>query len=211
MKARERLRFLVTAGPTREFIDPIRYLSNRSSGKMGYAMAVAARKVSLQVVLVTGPTALTPPAGVEVVRVTTAQEMAEAVFARYDQSDVVIMTAAVCDFRPANPASSKIKKATFAGTLALEPTIDILAELGRRKAAQVLVGFAAETDEVESYAREKLARKRLDLIVANDARAFDSDDNEVLVIGADGRSERLARMSKADVADAILRRVLELI
>ncbi len=205
------LRFLITAGPTREFFDPIRFISNRSSGKMGYALAEAALKISPHVVLVSGPTALPAPNGVEFVPVTTAQEMADAVLARYDEVDVVIMTAAVCDFRPKRVAATKIKKGTFTGTLELEPTMDILAELGKRKRSQVLVGFAAETDNVERNARDKLQRKRLDMIVANDASAFDSETNTVTLIGRDGRSEKLAETPKIKVAGAILQRVMQLL
>lgn len=204
-------RFLITAGPTREFFDPIRFISNRSSGKMGYALAEAALKVSPHVVLVSGPTALPAPKGVEFVPVITAQEMADAVLSRYDRADVVIMTAAVCDFRPKRVAETKIKKGTFAGALELEPTMDILAELGQRRRSQFLVGFAAETDNVERNAREKLQLKGLDMIVANDASAFDSETNTVTLIGRDGQSERLAEMTKAEVATAILQRVTKLV
>jgi phosphopantothenoylcysteine decarboxylase/phosphopantothenate--cysteine ligase len=205
------LRFLVTAGPTREFFDPIRYISNRSSGKMGYALAEAARALSPHATLVSGPTALTPPAGVTFVAVTTAQEMHDAVLARYEASDVVIMCAAVCDFRPRHAASMKIKKGTFAGPLELEPTPDILAELGRRKAAQVLVGFAAETDHVEDNAHDKLRRKNLDLIVANDARAFDADTNRVTLLRRDGTREVLPEASKSEIARAIVERAAQLV
>jgi len=168
MKSAADIRFLITAGPTREFLDPIRYISNRSSGKMGYAIAEAALAVSSHVMLVSGPTALKPPKGVEFLSVTTAQEMSEAVWGRFDDVDVCIMAAAVCDFRPKTTSASKIKKGAFSGVLELEPTPDILAELGRRKKSQVLIGFAAETDELEKHAREKLAQKDLDFIVAND-------------------------------------------
>ena len=205
------LRILVTAGPTREFLDPIRYLSNRSSGKMGYALAEAARAVSSRVVLVSGPTALTAPAGVEFVPVTTAQEMAEAVWERFARTDVVIMAAAVCDFRPKSCASGKIKKATFAGRIEVVSTVDILAELGRRKTGQVLVGFAAETGHLERNARAKLRKKQLDLIVANDARAFAADTNQVVLIGRDGRRERLPELPKREVAAVVLRRAVALV
>lgn len=200
----------MTAGPTREFFDPIRFISNRSSGQMGYALAEAALSVSPHVVLVSGPTTLTPPAGVKFVPVTTAEEMADAVFARFEQCDVVIMAAAVCDFRSKHVAKNKIKKTAFVRTLELEPTVDILAELGERKRSQFLVGFSAETTDVERYAREKLLRKRLDLIVANDARAFESTTNAVTLIGADGQGGRLPEMPKRDVATAIIARVIEL-
>jgi phosphopantothenoylcysteine decarboxylase/phosphopantothenate--cysteine ligase len=200
------LRILVTAGPTREWIDPIRYLSNRSSGKMGYALARAAKRLGA-VTLVTGPVALRPPAGMEVIPVTTAAEMARAVLRRYSRVDLVIMTAAVCDFRPRTPARRKIKKQTFAGHLELVPTADILAALGRRKRRQILVGFAAETNGVEHYAQDKLRRKNLDLIVANDARAFEADTNRVTLFYRDGRREKFPAMTKARVAAAMIRRI----
>jgi phosphopantothenoylcysteine decarboxylase/phosphopantothenate--cysteine ligase len=211
MKSPADIRFLITAGPTREFFDPIRYISNRSSGKMGYAIAGAARALSSQVVLVSGPTALTPPPGVEFISVTTAQEMAEAVWGRFEAVDVCIMAAAVCDFRPKKQATGKIKKGSFSGVLELEPTPDILAELGRRKKSQVLVGFAAETDDLESSAREKLARKGLDFIVANDASAFDAETNRVVFITGEGQSERLPELPKSEVAKAIVERAVRLV
>jgi phosphopantothenoylcysteine decarboxylase / phosphopantothenate---cysteine ligase len=210
VNASSSLRFLITAGPTREFLDPIRFISNRSSGKMGYALAEAACAVSTHVVLVSGPTTLSSPKGVEFVGVTTAQEMADAVFARFEQCDVMIMAAAVCDFRPKAPAKSKIKKQTFAGTLEVVTTIDILAELGKRKQSRVLVGFAAETGDLEGNATEKLNRKQLDLIVANDASAFDAETNRVTLFGAAGEKEQLPEMSKRAVAAAIIERVLKL-
>jgi phosphopantothenoylcysteine decarboxylase / phosphopantothenate---cysteine ligase len=202
--------FLITAGPTREFLDPIRYISNRSSGKMGYALARAAARLG-RVTLVSGPVALKPPVGVEFVPVTTADEMAQAAFRRYPKADVVIMAAAVCDFRPKTVASRKIKKHRFVGQLELVPTIDILAELGKRKRRQVLIGFAAETDNLERNAIAKLRRKRLDLIVANDARAFEVDTNRVVLIGRDGRRERWPEMTKSKVATRIIRRAVALV
>ena len=205
------LRFLITAGPTREFLDPIRYLSNRSSGKMGYALAEAARAVSAHVTLVSGPTALTPPQGLEFVPVTTAEEMASAVWGRFDQVDICIMAAAVGDFRPKQRAAKKIKKGTFAGMIEVEPTPDILAELGRRKRSQVLIGFAAETEEVERHASEKLVQKRLDFIVANDSRAFDAETNRVMFLMSDGKMERLPEMPKLEVAKAIVERAVRLV
>ena len=204
------LRFLITAGPTREFIDPIRFISNRSSGKMGYALAEAARAVSPNVVLVSGPTALTPPKGVTLVNVVTAQEMADAVFTRFAESDVVIMAAAVCDFRPKMSAGSKIKKQTFGGALELVATIDILAELGKRKDSQLLVGFAAETNDLERNAIAKLKSKGVDLIVANEASAFEAETNRVTLFDAAGQKEQLREMPKRDVAAAIIERVLKL-
>ncbi len=203
------LRILITAGPTREFIDPIRFISNRSSGKMGYALAAAAARRG-RVTLVSWPVALKPPAGITVVPVTTAAEMAREVFRRYRRADVVIMAAAVCDFKPKARARRKIKKQRFSGKLELVPTIDILAELGRRKQRQVLVGFAAETDHLERNALNKLRRKRLDLIVANDASAFEAETNRVTLFGAAGPKEEFPEMSKRDVAVAIIERVLKL-
>ncbi len=203
------LRFLITAGPTREFFDPIRYISNRSSGKMGYAIAAACRKISPHVTLVTGPVTLPEPAGVKCVPVTTAAEMAREVFRRYAKADVVIMTAAVCDYRPRRVASKKLKKTGQRLVLELEPTTDILLELGKRKRRQILIGFAAETDELERHALDKLRRKRLDLIVANDASAFDADTNCVTLFFADGRVERLPEMSKWKVARQLLQRILD--
>jgi phosphopantothenoylcysteine decarboxylase / phosphopantothenate---cysteine ligase len=211
MKSPADIRFLITAGPTREFFDPIRYISNRSSGKMGYAIAEAARAISSQVVLVSGPTALTPPRGVEYIPVTTAQEMAEAAWSRFEAVDVCIMAAAVCDFRPKTTAASKIKKGSFSGVLELELTPDILAELRRRKKSQVLVGFAAETSDLESNAREKLVRKGLDFIVANDASAFDAETNRVAFIGGEGKIERLPELPKSEVAKAIIERAVRLV
>jgi len=211
VKAPNTLRFLVTAGPTREFLDPIRYISNRSSGKMGYAIAVAARAISPQVMLVSGPTALKPPQGVEFLSVTTAQEMAEAVWSRFDGVDICILAAAVCDFRPRKMATGKIKKGAFGGILELEATPDILAELGRRKKSQVLIGFAAETDDMENQAREKLARKKLDFIVANDPSAFEAETSCVTFIGREGKIERLPEMPKVEIAKLIVERAVQLV
>ena len=201
----------MTAGPTREFLDPIRYISNRSSGKMGYAIAVAARAISSQVTLISGPTALKPPQGVEFLSVTTAQEMAEAVWSRFDGVDICILAAAVCDFRPRKMATGKIKKGAFGGILELEATPDILAELGRRKKLQVLIGFAAETDDVENQAREKLARKKLDFITANDLSAFDAEASRVTFIGREGKIERLPEMPKVEIAKLIVERAVQLV
>ena len=205
------LRFLISAGPTREFFDPIRYISNRSSGRMGYAIAEAALAVSPEVTVVSGPTSLPAPKGVEFVSVTTAEEMAEAVWSRFGSVDVCIMAAAVCDFRPKKTAASKIKKSPGGRTLELETTPDILAELGRRKKSQVLVGFAAETDHLEQHAREKLVRKNLDFIVANDSSAFDSETNRVAILSADGNVERLPEMAKTEVAKVIIERAVRLV
>ena len=178
---------------------------------MGYAIAVAARAISSQVTLVSGPTALKSPHGVEFLSVTTAQEMAEAVWSRFDRVDVCIMAAAVCDFRPRKKTAGKIKKGAFGGMLELEATPDILADLGRRKKSQVLIGFAAETDDMENRAREKLARKKLDFIVANDSSAFDAETSRVTFIDREGKIERLSEMPKVEIAKLIVERAVRLI
>src|SRR4051794_28803317 len=203
---------LVTAGPTREPIDPVRYISNRSSGKMGYAIAEAARRRGAKVTLVSGPTALAEPA-VHVVRVTTAAEMRDAVLAA--PHDIVIKAAAVADFAPVDVASQKIKKQPNVNelTISLRKTPDILAELGSLTPRPFIVAFAAETSAVEENAREKLVRKGADLIVANDVAdtsiGFDSDENEVLVIAKDGTTTRLARAAKSTIANRILDLVIQ--
>jgi phosphopantothenoylcysteine decarboxylase/phosphopantothenate--cysteine ligase len=207
------LRFLITAGPTREAIDPVRYISNRSSGKMGYALAAAARKISPHVTLISGPTCLKPPRGVKFVRVVTAAEMARAVFVQFPKSDVVIMAAAVADFLPKVVARKKLKKEGGLPRIVLTPTVDILRELSRRKKRQRLVGFAAETDSVQSNAVKKLRAKRLDMIVANDVSkrgiGFESDANQVTIFYADGTKEKSQRAPKPEIARLVVRRCLE--
>jgi len=208
------VRVLVTAGPTVERIDPVRYITNRSSGKMGYAIAEAARDRGAEVTLVSGPVRLEAPAGVELVSIESSAQLCEAVLARGDASDVVIQAAAPADFRPAQVAEQKIKKTGEGMTLALENTTDIAAELGRRKhPGQVLVAFAAETNDVLENARGKLARKKADLIVANDVSRSDAgfgvDDNAVTLI-TDDEARELPLMPKRAVADGILDRVAEL-
>ena len=203
---------LITAGPTREKIDPVRYLTNRSSGRMGYALAEAALRRGARVLLVTGPTALTPPGGAEVTRVESAEEMREAVSQLLPECSVVIKTAAVADFRPKNAAPQKIKR-TGPMTLELEPTGDILAELARRKQAQIIVGFAAETQNVLENARKKLASKSLDAIVVNDVSregiGFDSERNAVTIITQDEVVE-VPETTKWDVAQRVLDQVVKL-
>ena len=206
---------LVTAGPTREPIDPVRYLSNRSSGKMGYAVAEAALARGARVVLVSGPTALAAPPGAELVPVETAQEMYEAVLSRLDEATVVIKAAAVADYRPAQAASRKLKKAAGVPEVRLEPTPDILAEVGRRKGRRVLVGFAAETEDLVANARAKLERKHLDLVVANEVgrpgAGFETDTNAVKILDASGQAEDVSVQSKRAVADRVLDRVAALL
>jgi phosphopantothenoylcysteine decarboxylase/phosphopantothenate--cysteine ligase len=207
------LKVLVTAGGTREPIDPVRFLSNRSSGKQGHAVADDAAARGAQVTLVTTvgrPVA----AGVEVVRVDTAAEMADAVLGRAEGSDVVVMAAAVADFRPVDVAGQKLKKAVGVPEVVLEPTVDILAALGARKRpGQVIVGFAAETDDVVANATDKLARKGADLIVANDVSApqagFEHDTNEVVIVAAGGVGHHVPLADKRAVARAVLDAVVE--
>lgn len=207
------LSVVVTAGPTAEPIDPVRFITNRSSGRMGYALAEAARARGASVTLISGPTALKPPAGVDLVRISTTRELRDAVLAHAD-ADIVIQAAAPADFRARHYSDKKIKRTGDALTLELEPNPDIAAELGRMKrAGQTLVGFAAETNDVNANAREKLARKSLDLIVANDVTragaGFDVDTNIVTLIDAEDMRE-LPIMSKREVADSVLDHVLRL-
>ncbi len=204
------VRVLVTAGPTREAIDPVRYISNRSSGKMGYAIAEAAHKRGAAVTLVSGPTALPAPVGMEVIQVTTAAEMREATLARANAQNIIVAAAAVSDYRPIETSAQKIKKsAGELPTLALTPTDDILALLGARKpAGQTLVGFAAETENIEGNARQKLTAKGLDWIVANDVTqpgaGFDGDTNVVTLLGAQRQTIPLPLLTKREVAETLL-------
>jgi phosphopantothenoylcysteine decarboxylase / phosphopantothenate---cysteine ligase len=206
---------LVTAGATREDIDPVRFLTNRSSGKMGYALADAAARRGARVVLVSGPTELAVPEGVDWVPVRSTENMRDAVHERSAKANVIIMAAAVADYRPAAAESQKLKRGDGRITLDLEPTPDILAELGRDHAAsRILVGFAAETNALADNARSKLTRKGADMIVANDVTqegaGFDGDTNIVTIFIRDGREIPLPKLSKFEVANRILDRVLEL-
>jgi phosphopantothenoylcysteine decarboxylase/phosphopantothenate--cysteine ligase len=206
-------RLLVTAGPTREPVDPVRYLSNRSSGRMGYGLAAAALRRGAAVTLVSGPTALTPPPGAVFVPVQTAEDMREAVLQHLASATIVIKAAAVADYRARQAAPVKIKGKRDL-TLELTPNPDILAEVAARHTGAFIVGFAAETNDVAANAREKLERKGIDLLVANDVSqkgiGFDADENEVLLLDRWGGHKPLPRMTKADVADAILTHVLAL-
>lgn len=202
-------RLLLSAGPTQEPIDPVRYISNRSSGKMGYAIAEAASQRGAQVVLVSGPTSLSPPRGVEVVPVETAEEMAKHMNTRLSWSTVVVMAAAVADFRPKHAAELKLKKrGKPTTTLDLEQTTDILAALSARRTTQVLVGFAAETHDLLTHAKAKLSSKGLDVIVANDVTrpgaGFGTDQNTATLIERDGRITDLPLKPKRELADDIL-------
>jgi phosphopantothenoylcysteine decarboxylase/phosphopantothenate--cysteine ligase len=202
---------VVSAGPTRERIDPVRHLSNRSSGKMGYALAAAAARRGARVILISGPVQLAPPFGVERTVVETAAEMREAVLRAREGAVAVFMAAAVSDYVPA-PSVTKRKRDGSPLTLILEEAPDILAELARDRGGTLLVGFAAETEDVVENARAKLERKNLDFIVANDvSRAdigFDAEDNEVAILRRGGEAWSLPRASKAEIAEAILDRVL---
>ncbi len=202
-------RVLVSAGPTQEPIDPVRFISNRSSGKMGYAVALAARERGADVILVSGPTALPAPPGVTCLRVESTEEMAKTLVTNFRWATVVIMAAAVADFRAKQSASQKLKKSAGAWqTLELAPTEDILQTLSRQRDRQILVGFAAETESMLAHAAQKLRNKALDLIVANDVTAegsgFGSDTNAATLIDRDGRTVRLGVMPKRELADHIL-------
>jgi phosphopantothenoylcysteine decarboxylase/phosphopantothenate--cysteine ligase len=205
-------RVLVTAGPNREPIDPVRFLSNRSTGKMGYAVAAAAWRRGAEVVLVSGPTALAAPYGVTRREVTTAREMRDAVRDEYRRATVLVMAAAVADYRAARPAPSKIKKGAGRLRLELERTDDILAGLPRRRGRCLVVGFAAETEDVVANAARKLREKKLDMIVANDVAGADTgfavDTNAVFLLDAEGRCD-VPLASKAEIAERILDRVVE--
>jgi len=212
------LRVVVSAGGTQEPLDPVRHLGNRSSGRMGYALAEAARDYGARVTLVTAPTGLPTVYGVETVPVRTAAEMHDAIIARLDETDVLLMAAAVADYRPARMAEQKIKKQDGALTLELERTVDILAAVAERRAGsrddKVIVGFAAETENLLENARDKLVRKRLDLLVANDVSASDSGfevaTNRVTLLTPDGGQESLPLLRKEEVAERILDRVAAL-
>ena len=206
-------KILITAGPTREKLDAVRFLTNRSTGKMGYALAEAARDAGYDVTLVSGPVNLPPVSGVTMVMIESAAEMADAVKSRAPEMDVVIMAAAVADYRPVHVHQGKMKKLPGNLTLELERTEDILASLGQVKpAGQILVGFAAETDDLLANAAGKLQRKNLDWIVANDVsksdRGFGSADNAVTMICRDGRKIDVPLASKQVIAATILQNIL---
>jgi len=205
---------LITAGPTCEDLDPVRYLTNRSSGKMGYAVAEAAARRGAKVFLVSGPVNLETPPGVERVAVRTAEEMRRAVVEYLPGSTIAIFAAAVADYRPAETQAEKMKRSKELLTIRLEPTPDILAEAARAKGDRLIVGFAAETDHVAENARKKLTAKNADLIVANDVTAegagFDLDTNVVTLFSRDGRDLALPKLSKSEVAQRILDEVVRL-
>ena len=203
------MRFIVTAGPTREPIDPVRYLSNRSSGKMGYAIAEAALAEGHSVILISGPVSLIPPSGANLVQVTTSDEMDDAVHAHLAACDVLVMCAAVADYKPATFSTRKIKKQKNALTLELIPTRDILASLTRPSPEFLVVGFAAETEDLEANAQKKLRDKKCDIVVANDVSGnesgMESDENEVTIFFRNGEKEKISRAPKKISARALVK------
>ena len=204
-------KILVSAGPTQESIDPVRYISNPSSGKMGYAIARAAEHRGAEVTLVSGPSNLADPLNVKVIRVISASEMAEAVFDKIDNSDIIIKTAAVSDYRPKEVAEHKIKKNKDEMVISLEKNTDILKEIGKRKGNRILIGFAAETQDLNENAQKKLDAKNLDIIVGNivgdPSSGFGTDTNKVTFFHKDGKKESLPEMEKDEVAHALLDRI----
>jgi phosphopantothenoylcysteine decarboxylase/phosphopantothenate--cysteine ligase len=205
------LHVLVTAGPTREYLDPVRFISNPSSGKMGYAVAERALARGARVTLVSGPVSLTPPRGAEVVRVESALEMRDATLAHFETADVVVMTAAIADYRAAHPSSEKKPKSNEALTVELAPNPDFFVEMGRRKNGRILVGFAMETHAGVDRAADKARRKNADFVLLNyptrEGAGFGGDTNEVTLVRADGSSEAWPLMSKLDVAERLLSEV----
>ncbi len=205
---------LITAGPTQEPLDPVRYVSNRSSGKMGYALAEAAAKRGAHVILVAGPTRLADPAGVTVLHVQTAVEMRRAVFDRLAESTIIVKAAAVADYHVPQVPQHKIKKTATRMSLELDPTPDILAELGQKKGDRLLIGFAAETENLVEEARRKLQTKHCDMVVGNlvgrDGTGFESDENEVVLVLRTGEAVPVVRAPKREVADRIFDQILKL-
>jgi phosphopantothenoylcysteine decarboxylase/phosphopantothenate--cysteine ligase len=203
------VKFVVTAGPTREPLDPVRFISNRSSGKMGYAIAEAAIADRHQVTLISGPVCLVPPRGAQHIDVTSTDELHRAVKEAVRDCDVLVMCAAVADYKPANFSAHKSKKQRAKFSLELVPTIDVLASIAATDREFFIVGFAAETHDVEERAREKLRAKNCDMIVANDVSRSDSgmeaDENEVVIFTRDGKSERISRAKKQIVARALVK------
>lgn len=204
---------LISAGPTREKIDPVRYLSNYSSGKMGYAIAEVAQHLGANVILISGPVSLEVPVGVQIIRVESAEEMYEAVLQYFDEADIVIKSAAVSDYRPKKIFQQKMKKQSQELVIELERTVDILAELGKRKKAQFLIGFAAETNHVEEYAKQKLLSKNADMIVANnvmqEGAGFATDTNIVTFYKANNEKKQFPKLTKHEVAYEILKEAYE--
>jgi phosphopantothenoylcysteine decarboxylase/phosphopantothenate--cysteine ligase len=208
------MRIVISAGPTREAIDPVRFITNRSTGKMGYAIAEAARERGLQVTLVSGPVNLERPAGVDFIQIESAADMAQAMKKSAETADIIVMAAAVADYRPKQYSTSKVKKSDGDMVIELERTEDVLLSLGKlKKPHQILVGFAAETDDLLKNAQGKLERKNLDYIAANivgvPGRGFAADNNAITLIARDGSRTEIAQQSKKDLADALLRHILK--
>jgi phosphopantothenoylcysteine decarboxylase/phosphopantothenate--cysteine ligase len=207
--------FLITAGPTREFIDPVRFITNRSSGKMGYSIAQAARKRGAEVILISGPTQLSCPADIDIKKVSSAEEMKKQVLSFYEQSSVIIMAAAVSDYRPFKPSKKKIKKKHEEWNLQLKPTDDILTEISKKSKRKLLIGFAAESDDILENARKKLKSKSLHLIVVNDISlansGFESDYNTISLLDKYGEVKNLPRLLKAQAAEIIIDKIEELL
>lgn len=208
LRKAKKLRFLITAGPTREALDPVRYFSNRSSGKMGYALAAAACRLG-QTTLISGPVTLAPPRSAKIIRVVTAREMARVTLQESRKADIILQCAAVADYSPARVSKQKIKKTGAGLSIKMIPTLDILSALGRnKKNGQLLVGFAAETNRLKKNALLKLRRKNLDFIVANPVdrknSGFESDFNTAVVFGRKGFEKKFPRMSKTLLARKLL-------
>lgn len=201
---------LVTAGPTREAIDPVRYVSNASSGRMGYAVARAAKRRGAEVVLVSGPSYLPKPPGIDFIPVTTAEEMLDACVRYYQQSTIVVMAAAVSDYRPVKSFTKKVKKDDRFLAMEMERTVDVLKYMGKKKKGQFLVGFALETEDLEENARRKLKEKNLDIVVGNNPAGLDSPVNQVMIMDREGEIENLPPLKKDEVADRILDKVVRL-
>ena len=205
---------LVSAGPTREYLDPIRFISNPSSGKMGYAIAKAARMRGAEVTLVSGKVNIRPPYGVHFIEVESAQQMFEKINSFFKKTDCIIMSSAVSDFTPSKTSPQKIKKTSEHLDISLDRTKDILSAVAKNKEDRIIVGFAAETENVEQYAREKLRQKNMDMIVANNVTeknsGFEADTNKVVIINRDGTAEDFPLMRKSDLADVILDRISSL-
>ena len=200
------MRFLITAGPTREPIDPVRYIGNRSSGKMGYAIAEAAIAADHDVVLISGPVNLDPPRGAKLIPVSTSDEMLDAVMRQTPNCDILVMCAAVADYKPARISNEKIKKRTTSLSLELIQTRDVLASLPQQNRQYLVVGFAAETENVEANALKKLHEKNCDVIVTNDARlAMESDENEVEIFFRDGENKKISRAPKKIIARELVK------
>ena len=208
------MHIVISAGPTREAIDPVRYITNRSTGKMGYAIAEAARERGLLVTLVSGPVNLLPPEGVEVINIESAADMAKAMKSAAQTADIIVMAAAVADYRPRQYSTSKVKKSDGDMCIELERTEDVLLSLGKNKRpGQILVGFAAETDDLLKNAQGKLERKNLDYIAANivgvPGRGFAADNNAITLIGRNGSQTEFALQSKKNLAEALLQHILK--